>query len=166
MTPAPCRYCHQPPQPPGVACPSANGVTMHGCEPVAPNTLSPCIGSDPSCPCQDGDACHYRDAPGSPAWPIRTDVEAHASASAIAAALSPPKVCDCCYGAKVSNGEPCPFCVGPLHAEPGRFDFAGEARSLCDCACHGPHGEEYHGDDHGCGQCDDIEAALRRAREG
>jgi hypothetical protein len=23
---------------------------------------APCIGSDPLCPCQDGDACHYRDA--------------------------------------------------------------------------------------------------------
>ncbi len=33
------------------------------CEP------SPCIGNDPHCPCQDGDACHYRDLPGSPAWP-------------------------------------------------------------------------------------------------
>lgn len=32
MTTAPCRYCHQAPQPPGVACPSAKGVTMHGCE--------------------------------------------------------------------------------------------------------------------------------------
>lgn len=22
-----------------------------------------CIGGDPSCPCQDGDLCHYRDSP-------------------------------------------------------------------------------------------------------
>ena len=29
----------------------------------------PCIGNDPSCPCQDGDVCHYVDAPGSPAMP-------------------------------------------------------------------------------------------------
>lgn len=28
---------------------------------------STCIGNDPYCPCQDGDACHYRDLPGSPA---------------------------------------------------------------------------------------------------
>lgn len=27
----------------------------------------PCIGNDPSCPCQDGDLCHYR-GPG--AWPV------------------------------------------------------------------------------------------------
>lgn len=24
--------------------------------------LPPCIGADPLCPCQDGLACHYRDA--------------------------------------------------------------------------------------------------------
>lgn len=30
----------------------------------------PCIGRDPTCPCQDGDACHYVDLPGSPAMPI------------------------------------------------------------------------------------------------
>jgi hypothetical protein len=29
-----------------------------------------CIGNDPACPCQDGDACHYRDIPGSPALPL------------------------------------------------------------------------------------------------
>ena len=30
----------------------------------------PCIGSDPVCPCQDGDACHYRDTATTKAWPI------------------------------------------------------------------------------------------------
>ena len=30
----------------------------------------PCIGNDPSCPCQDGDACHYRDAAATKAFPI------------------------------------------------------------------------------------------------
>lgn len=29
-----------------------------------------CIGNDRLCPCQDGDACHYVDLPGSPAWPL------------------------------------------------------------------------------------------------
>jgi hypothetical protein len=33
----------------------------------------PCIGNDPLCPCQDGDACHYRDLPGSPKWPRIVD---------------------------------------------------------------------------------------------
>lgn len=28
--------------------------------------VDPCIGNDPSCPCQDGDACHYREPN---AWP-------------------------------------------------------------------------------------------------
>jgi hypothetical protein len=33
---------------------------------------APCIGADPACPCQDGDICHYRDAPdgSSKAWPL------------------------------------------------------------------------------------------------
>jgi hypothetical protein len=30
----------------------------------------PCIGGDKSCPCHDGDACHYKDLPGSPAMPL------------------------------------------------------------------------------------------------
>lgn len=32
--------------------------------------MTPCIGHDPGCPCQDGLACHYVDLPGSPAWPV------------------------------------------------------------------------------------------------
>lgn len=35
-----------------------------------PSAPPPCIGSDPLCPCQDGDACHYRDTPGSAAMPV------------------------------------------------------------------------------------------------
>jgi hypothetical protein len=30
----------------------------------------PCIGGDRLCPCQDGDACHYRAVGDSPAMPI------------------------------------------------------------------------------------------------
>jgi len=30
--------------------------------------MKPCVGNDPYCPCQDGDACHYVDIPGSPAF--------------------------------------------------------------------------------------------------
>lgn len=30
----------------------------------------PCIGRDPSCPCNDGDACHYKDTPRTKAWPL------------------------------------------------------------------------------------------------
>lgn len=35
------------------------------------NGPAPCIGNDPGCPCQDGDACHYVDMPGSPAMKPR-----------------------------------------------------------------------------------------------
>ena len=30
----------------------------------------PCIGKDPQCPCQDGDACHYKDCGGTKALPV------------------------------------------------------------------------------------------------
>jgi len=37
--------------------------------PAAPQA-EPCIGNDSACPCQDGDACHYKDAAdGTKAWP-------------------------------------------------------------------------------------------------
>lgn len=29
-----------------------------------------CIGKDPRCPCQDGDACHYKDCGGTKALPV------------------------------------------------------------------------------------------------
>jgi hypothetical protein len=28
-----------------------------------------CIGKDPTCPCQDGLACHYKDYPAEDGWP-------------------------------------------------------------------------------------------------
>lgn len=35
------------------------------------DTTTACIGSDPTCPCQDGDACHYKDAAdGTKAMPV------------------------------------------------------------------------------------------------
>jgi hypothetical protein len=30
----------------------------------------PCVGKDPQCPCQDGDACHYKDCGGTKALPV------------------------------------------------------------------------------------------------
>ena len=30
----------------------------------------PCVGKDPRCPCQDGDACHYKDCGNTKAWPV------------------------------------------------------------------------------------------------
>ena len=29
-----------------------------------------CIAKDPRCPCQDGDACHYKDCGDTKAWPV------------------------------------------------------------------------------------------------
>jgi len=34
----------------------------------------PCIGKDPRCPCQDGDACHYKDCVGTKARPVAQPV--------------------------------------------------------------------------------------------
>lgn len=34
-----------------------------------------CRGNDPTCPCQDGDACHYETVDGSPAMPISDRAE-------------------------------------------------------------------------------------------
>ena len=49
-------------------------VTHWADMPAAPQTepkREPCIGRDPACPCQDGDACHYRDAAdGTKGWPV------------------------------------------------------------------------------------------------
>jgi hypothetical protein len=36
------------------------------------DTAAGCIGDDPACPCQDGDACHYRDILGSPGMPKKS----------------------------------------------------------------------------------------------
>jgi len=34
-----------------------------------------CIGKDPRCPCQDGDACHYKDCRGTKARPVPPEQE-------------------------------------------------------------------------------------------
>lgn len=34
------------------------------------SAMRPCIGDDPLCPCQDGDACHYRDTPTAKGWDV------------------------------------------------------------------------------------------------
>lgn len=41
-----------------------------------------CPHGDASCPCQDGDACHYVDLPGSPAMPAPDTVELNAQDAA------------------------------------------------------------------------------------
>ena len=37
---------------------------------LSTSPLEPCIGSDPLCPCQDGDSCHHVDTKDTKAWPI------------------------------------------------------------------------------------------------
>lgn len=37
------------------------------------STGAPCIGQNPTCPCQDGDACHYEDTPTTKGWPVPDD---------------------------------------------------------------------------------------------
>jgi len=39
-------------------------------EALAQPEQEPCIGKDPRCPCQDGDACHYKDCGGTKALPV------------------------------------------------------------------------------------------------
>jgi hypothetical protein len=35
----------------------------------------PCAGNDPTCPCQDGDPCHYEDFSGTPAFSVLPEPE-------------------------------------------------------------------------------------------
>jgi len=37
---------------------------------VAEQQAEPCVGKDPRCPCQDGDACHYKDCGSTKALPV------------------------------------------------------------------------------------------------
>jgi hypothetical protein len=50
-------------------CAGTDYAHMLAAAPAAPQA-EPCIGNDSACPCQDGDACHYKDAAdGTKAWP-------------------------------------------------------------------------------------------------
>lgn len=46
--------------------------------PKAQTVASRCVGDDPTCPCQDGDACHYR---GDKAWPLPSSYQKQTVAS-------------------------------------------------------------------------------------
>lgn len=51
-------------------CAGTDYAHMLAAAPAAPQA-EPCIGNDSACPCQDGDACHYKDAAdGTKAWPV------------------------------------------------------------------------------------------------
>ena len=48
------------------------GINKHRARELADHfvNFTSCIGKDPRCPCQDGDACHYKDCGGTKAWPV------------------------------------------------------------------------------------------------
>jgi hypothetical protein len=47
----------------------------------------PCIGKDPRCPCQDGDACHYKDCGDTKALPVPQEQEPSAWREMVVATL-------------------------------------------------------------------------------
>jgi hypothetical protein len=71
-------------------------------QPAAP--AETCIGGNPTCPCQDGDACHYKDAPGSKAMPIPA-----APADTVKDDCTPNHWCNG-YETHLPNGEVCNHC--------------------------------------------------------
>jgi hypothetical protein len=42
----------------------------HAIKAALEQQAEPCVGKDPRCPCQDGDACHYKDCGNTKAWPV------------------------------------------------------------------------------------------------
>jgi len=64
----------QPEQEP--TCPKCKAAVLYECVACSNNNYpprpeqEPCIGKDPRCPCQDGDACHYKDCVGTKARPV------------------------------------------------------------------------------------------------
>jgi hypothetical protein len=62
---------------PEPTCPECKAAVLYECvacssnnyPPTAQPKQEPCIGKDPRCPCQDGDACHYKDCGDTKARP-------------------------------------------------------------------------------------------------
>lgn len=46
------------------------GDKLYTTPPAAQPEQEPCVGKDPRCPCQDGDACHYKDCGDTKARPV------------------------------------------------------------------------------------------------
>ena len=42
----------------------------HAIKAALEQQAEPCTGKDSRCPCQDGDACHYKDCKATKAWPV------------------------------------------------------------------------------------------------
>lgn len=56
---------------PMAKAPCFDGIDIERAADYLRAQAEPCIGNDPTCPCQDGDACHYRDAAdGTKGWPV------------------------------------------------------------------------------------------------
>lgn len=57
-------------------CPKCKAAVLYECVACSNNNYpprpeqEPCIGKDPRCPCQDGDACHYKDCGDTKALPV------------------------------------------------------------------------------------------------
>ena len=57
-------------------CPECKAAVLYECVACSSNNYppktkqEPCIGKDSRCPCQDGDACHYKDGVGTKARPV------------------------------------------------------------------------------------------------
>jgi hypothetical protein len=70
--PVACRFCHDKK---GCwawqcyHCGEIDDVQQPAAKPE--QQAEPCIGKDPRCPCQDGDACHYKDCGRTKAWPVQ-----------------------------------------------------------------------------------------------
>jgi hypothetical protein len=66
----------QPEQEP--TCPKCKAAVLYECVACSNNNYPPrpeqqaeqCVGKDPRCPCQDGDACHYKDCGDTKALPV------------------------------------------------------------------------------------------------
>jgi len=66
----------QPVQEP--TCPKCKAAVLYECVACSNNNYPPrpeqqaesCVGKDPRCPCQDGDACHYKDCGNTKALPV------------------------------------------------------------------------------------------------
>lgn len=56
---------------PMAAAPCFDGIDVERAAAYLRAQAEPCIGNDSACPCQDGDACHYKDgADGTKAWSV------------------------------------------------------------------------------------------------
>lgn len=69
--PVACRFCHDKKGSWAwqcYKCGEIDDVQQPAAQPE--QQAEPCIGKDPRCPCQDGDACHYKDCGGTKAWPV------------------------------------------------------------------------------------------------